>query len=188
MGDIIVRQRAVEGILMRDESDWNVIAPRARIRSIGSPVIHRPIQVPRTSVVGDWIIASGLFSNPKHRGHNARFPRVTLYCRVGTGRDENLRFHFEQCLLTQPHCVLGKIRRRRVGRSGLFIPESFRGDSDSQTETSREKSPHVKAPASSIRSPAIRQDNFSELILPSFPIQLRLSNVSRLNWRSSGLG
>src|SRR5207253_10949371 len=63
MGDIIVRQRAVEGILMRDESDWNVIAPRARIRIVGSAIIHRTIEVPRTSVVGDWIIASCLFAN-----------------------------------------------------------------------------------------------------------------------------
>src|SRR5262249_48892024 len=36
-----------------------------------------------------------------------------------------------------------EIRGRRVGRSGLFIPEDFRGASNCNTETNREKSLHA---------------------------------------------
>src|SRR6266404_6676903 len=95
MRDIVIRQRAVERILFRNKRHRNVIAPRARLGVIVSPVIRRPIKVPGTSIVGDRIIASGLFSNPKHCGDNVRLPRITLDRWTGTRRDKNLRLHFE---------------------------------------------------------------------------------------------
>src|SRR5436190_4441670 len=142
--DIVVWQRAVEGIQLGNKRHGDVISPRARVGIIVSTVIRGPIKVPATPVIGDGIIASSLFSNPKDGRYDVRFPRVTLDCRAGTGGDENLRFHFEQCLLPQFHRILGKVCRGRVGRSRLFVPEDFRGASNSQTETSRKKSPHHK--------------------------------------------
>jgi hypothetical protein len=74
-----------------------------------------------------------------------------------------LRFHLEQCLLPQFHCVFGKVCRGCIRGSGLFISESFRNNKDRQTQTNRKKSPHVKAPASFIRFGAFRQAQFSEV-------------------------
>src|SRR6478735_10363412 len=45
---IVVRQRDVEGILPRDERDWNIIPARAWLRVICAPVIRCPVQIPRT--------------------------------------------------------------------------------------------------------------------------------------------
>ncbi len=139
MRDIVVWQRAVEGIQLGNKRHGDVISPRARVGIIVSTVIRGPIKVPATPVIGDGIIACSLFSNPKDGRYDVRFPRVTLDCRAGTGGDENLRFHFEEGLLPQSHRILGKVCRRRVGRSRLFVPEDFRGASNSQTETSRKK-------------------------------------------------
>src|SRR6476469_113583 len=141
---VVVRQRDVEGILSRDERDWNVIPARARLRVVHAAVVRCPIEVPRTLVVRHRIISASLFPHPEHRGHNIHFPRIPLDRRARAGRDKNLRFNFEQRLLPQPHCILGKIRRGSVGRSGLLVPEDFRGTSNRQTQTSRKKSPHYK--------------------------------------------
>ena len=142
--DIGLGQREVERVLPRYKRDWNVIPARARLRVVCAPVIRRPIQIPRTLEVRHRIVSAGLFPHPEHRGNDIHFPRVTLDRWAGTGRDKDLRFHFEQRLLSQLHRVLREIPRRRVGRSGLFVPEDFRGASNRQTETGRKKSPHYK--------------------------------------------
>ena len=133
MRNIVVRERTIKGVLPRNKGDWNVIPPRTGVWVIVSPVIRRPIEVSTASVVGDRIIASGLFSDPKYRGNNVRLPRVALDRRSRTGRDEHLWFHLEQRLLPQFHCVPGEICRSRVRRSRLFIPEDFRDASNCQT-------------------------------------------------------
>src|SRR4029077_2863703 len=92
MGDVVVRQRDVEGILPRDERNWNVIPARARLWVVRAAVIRCPIEVPRTLVVRHRIVSAGLFPDPKHGGNNVHFPWVTLDRRAGTGRDQDLRF------------------------------------------------------------------------------------------------
>src|SRR6476469_9757153 len=144
MRDVVIRQRDVEWILPRDECNWNVIPARARLRVVRAAVIRCPIEVPRSLEVRHRIVSAGLFPHPEDRRDNIHFPRVPLDRRAGDGRDKNLRFHFDQRLLPKLHCVLGEIPRRRVGRSGLFVPEDFRGTSNRQTKTSRKKSPHYK--------------------------------------------
>src|SRR5207247_3446303 len=116
MGDMVVRERTVKGVLLRNKGYWNVIPPRTGVWVIVPPVIRRPIEVPRAPVVGNRIIASGLFSDPKHRGNNVHLPRVALDRRSRTGRNKHLRFHVDHCLLPQFHCVLGEIRGGRVRR------------------------------------------------------------------------
>src|SRR5438105_1850755 len=66
--DVVIRQRTVEWILMGNKSDRNIIAPGRRIGIIESTVRRRPIRVPRALVIGHRIVASGLLSDPKHRG------------------------------------------------------------------------------------------------------------------------
>ena len=144
MRDVVIRQREVERILPRDERDWNVIPARAWLRVVRAAIIRCPIKIPRTLVVRHRIVSARFLTHPEHRRYDIHFPRIPLDRRAGAGRDEDLWFHLEHRLLPQLHCVLGEVRRRRVGRSGLFVPEDFRGDSNSQTETSRKKSPHYK--------------------------------------------
>src|SRR5262245_56211318 len=141
--DVVIRQREVERILPRYERDWNVIPARARVRDVCAAVIRCPIKIPRTLVVRHRIVSAGLFPHPKYGGDNIHFPRIPLDRRAGTGRDKDLRFHFQQRLLPQLHRVFREIRRSRVGRSGLFVPEDFRGASNCKTETNREKSLHA---------------------------------------------
>src|SRR6516165_10212653 len=143
VSDVVIRQRAVERILPRDKRDWDVIPARARVRGIRAAVIRRPIVIPRTLVIRHRIVSAGLFPHPKYGGDNIHFPRVPLDRRTGTGRDKDLRFHFEQRLLPQLHRVPREIGSCRVGRSGLFVPEDFWGASNCKTETNREKSLHA---------------------------------------------
>ena len=171
MRDVVIRQRDVEGILPRDERNWNVIPARARLRVVRSAVISCPIEVPRTLVVRHRIVSAGLFPHPEDRRHNVHFPGITLDRRVGTGRDKDLRFHFEHGLFPQLHCVLGKIRGRSIGRSGLLVPEDFRGTRNRQTETSRKKSPHYKRRHPLSDSPLLGKPN-----LPMERVQTRLQN------------
>src|SRR5204863_1437588 len=135
---IVVRQRTVKGILLGNKGYWNVVAPCTGVRGIGSAIILRPIKVPGTFVVWNRIVASGLFSNPKHRGHDIALPRITLDRRTRARRDKNLRLYFEQSLLAQFHCVLCKVGRRGIRRSGLLVGLSRANNS--QTQTSRKKS------------------------------------------------
>ena len=128
MRHIVVRQRKVKRVLLRNKSYWNVIPACARIRAIVSTVIRRPVKVPSTPVVGNRIVGSGLFSNPKDGRHDVRFPGVTLDRRMGTGWNKDLRLHLEQCLLPQFHRVLGEVCRGRVWGSGLFV--GFNGASN----------------------------------------------------------
>src|SRR5882757_2632609 len=144
MRDVVVRQRDVEGILPRDEGYRNVIAARARLRAVRTAVIRCPIKIPTTLVVRHRIVSARFLTHPEHRRYDTHFPRVTLDRRVRAGRDKDLWFHLEHRLLPQLHCVLGEIRRGSVGRSGLLVPEDFRGASNRQTETSRKNSPHYK--------------------------------------------
>src|SRR5262249_44595295 len=141
--DVVIRQRKVERILSRDKRDWNVIPARTRVRGVRASVVRRPVQIPRTLVVRYRIVSAGLLPHPKHGGDNIHFPWIPLDRRAGTGRDKDLRFHFQQRLLPQLHRVLREIGRRGVGRSGLFVPEDFRGASNCKTETNREKSLHA---------------------------------------------
>src|SRR5215475_7378402 len=159
---VVIRQRDIKRILFRDKRDWNVIPARARLRVVRAAVIRRPIKIPRTLIVRHRIVSTGFFPHPKYGGDNIHFPRVSLDRRAGTGRDKDLRFHFQQRLLPQLHRVFREIRRRRVGRSGLFVPEDFRGASNCKTETNREKSLHAGRPVS-IRFPALRQGKSSGL-------------------------
>src|SRR4026208_1685853 len=130
MRDIIIGQRTVKRVLLRNKSYRDVIASCTGIRSIGSTVILCPIKVPGTFVVWNRIIATGLFTNPKYRGDDIALPRITLDRRTRAGRDKNLRLYFEQRLFAQFHCILGKIGRRGIRRSGLLVPEDFRGASN----------------------------------------------------------
>ena len=171
MRHVVIRQREVERILPRNERYWNVIAACARLRVVRAAVIRCPIKIPRTLVVRHRIVSARLFTHPEHRRYDIHFPRVTLDRRAGAGRDKDLRFHLEHRLLPQLHCVLGKIRRRRVGRSGLLVPEDFRGASNRQTETGRKKSPHYKRRHLLSDSPLLGKPN-----LPVEWIQTRLQN------------
>jgi len=165
MRNVVVREREVEWILPRDESYWNVIPARARLRVVRAAIATRPFQVPRAPVVRHRIISAGFLAHPEHGGDNVHFPRVTLDCRVRTGRDKNLWFHLEQCLLPQFHCVLGEIRRRRVGGSRLLVPEDFRGASNRQTETGRKKSPHHKRRNLLSDSPLLGKANLPKTVM-----------------------
>src|SRR5213594_1817652 len=200
--NVVVRQRKIEGILFWNKRHGDVIASRASIRIIGSAVVCRPIEIPRAFIIGNWIIAPGLFANPKDGRHDIRFPRVTLDRRARTGRDKNLRFNFEQRLLPQFHRILGKICRSRIWGSGLLIPEKFWDDKDRQAQTDRKKSPHYKRrhllsdvgpsgkpnfPVSLLRTAAVRTP-FEARRLCADLAQPRLSNVSPLNCRSSASG
>ena len=91
--DVVVRQRAVEWILMGNESDRDIIAPGRRIGVIESTVCSGPIRVPRALIVGHRVIASRLFSNPKHRGHDVAFPREASRRRARGRWHEHLRLH-----------------------------------------------------------------------------------------------
>src|SRR6516225_10110685 len=143
VGYVVIRKREVERILPRNERNGNVIPARTRLRVVGPAVIRRPIKVPAALVIRYRIVSAGLFPHPEHRGDNIHFPRVPLDRRAGTGRDKDLRFHFEQRLLPQLHRVSREIGRRRVGGSRLLVPEDFRGASNCKTETNREKSLHA---------------------------------------------
>lgn len=121
MGDIVIWQRTVEWILTGNEGHWDIVAPRRGVGGVKATVVAGPIRVPGAPVVRHRIVACGLFSNPKDRRHNVRFPRKTLGRRARTCRDKNLRFYLKQRLLPQPHCIFGKIRRRRVGGGRLFV-------------------------------------------------------------------
>src|SRR5215470_18735535 len=121
MRDVVVRQRAIEWILMRDESDWDITASRTWIRIIGSAVIRRPIEVPRTPIVGHRIVPSRFFANPKYSRDNIQFPRIARRHGMRACWHENLWLHLEQRLLPELHRIFGKIRRRRVRRRGLFV-------------------------------------------------------------------
>src|SRR6476660_3232057 len=202
MRDIVVRQRKIEGILFWNKRHGPIIASRASIRIIGSAVIRRPIQIPRAFIIGNRIIATGLFSNPKDSRHDIRFPWVTLDRRARTGGDKNLRFNFDQRLLPQFHRILGEICRRRIWRSGLLIPEKFWDDKDRQAQTDRKKSPHYKRRHLLSDFGLVGKANFPvspnaqrRLCAPFAvrcpcpdPAQPRLSTVSRLNCRSSTSG
>src|SRR5215470_568266 len=118
---IVVRQRTVKGVLLGNKSYWNVIPSSTGIRGIGSAIILRPIKVPGTSVVWNGVVASRLFSDPKHSGHDVGLPRITLHRRPRAGGDKNLWLYFEQGLLPQFHCVFRKICRRRIRRSRLLV-------------------------------------------------------------------
>src|SRR5262249_25404918 len=74
MRDIVVRQRAIEWILVRYKRYGNIIPPGRRIGIIKATVTVGPIRVPGTSVVGNWIITPGFFTNPKHRRYDIRLP------------------------------------------------------------------------------------------------------------------
>ena len=141
--DVVIRQCEVERVLPRDERDWNVIPAGSRLWSVRAAVIRRPIKVPATFVVRHRIVSASFFPHPEHSSHDVRLPRIPLDRRAGTGRDKDLRFHFEQRLLPKLHRVLSEIGRGGVGRSGLFVPEDFRGASNCKTETNREKSLHA---------------------------------------------
>src|SRR5258707_1641714 len=164
MRDVVVRQRDVEGILPRDEGYRNVIAARARLRAVRTAVIRCPIKIPTTLVVRHRIVSARFLTHPEHRRYDIHFPRVPLDRRSGAGRDKNLRFHFDQRLLPKLHCVLGEIPRRRVGRSGLFVPEDLRGTSNRQTETSRKKS-HYKRRHLLSDPPLLGKANFPKTLL-----------------------
>ena len=110
VGDVVVRQRTVKWVQLRNKCHRNVISPRAGLGIIISAIIRRPIKVPSTFVIWDGIITSCLFSNPKYRGDNIGLPRVTLHCRTRAGRNKNLRLHFEQCLLPKFHCGTSRSR------------------------------------------------------------------------------
>src|SRR4029077_4168399 len=58
--NIVIRQRAVERILPRDEGYWNVIPSRARLRVVRPAVIPCPIEIPRTLVVRYRIVPARL--------------------------------------------------------------------------------------------------------------------------------
>src|SRR5438132_1655282 len=79
--------------------------------------------------------------------------------------DHERRFRLEQCLLPQFHCVLGEIRRRRVGGSRLLVPEDFRGASNRQTETGRKKSPHHKRRNLLSDSPLLGKANLPKTVM-----------------------
>src|SRR5262249_30960290 len=60
MRHIVIRQCAVEWILLRHKRNGDIIAPCARVGVIVSTVIPLPIIVPGTPIVWHRIIASGL--------------------------------------------------------------------------------------------------------------------------------
>src|SRR5262249_50701003 len=152
MRHVVVRQRTIEGILSRNESDRNVAASRGSFRIIEAAVIRLPIQIPGTAKVRDWIIASGLFADPEDRRHNVCFPGITLHRWPGTCRHEYLRLHFEQRLLAQLHRVLGKIRSRRVWRARLFFC-TRRTDRASADQKSKNSSHRQRLPFFYLISP-----------------------------------
>src|SRR5215471_2966073 len=141
--DVVIRQREVERILLRDKRDWYVIPARARLWTVRAAVIRRPIEIPATLVVRYRIVSARFFPHPKHGGDDIHFPRIPLDSRSRTRRDKHLRFHFDQRLFPQLHRVLREICCGGVRRSGLFVPEDFRGASNCKTETNRDKSLHA---------------------------------------------
>jgi hypothetical protein len=160
MRDIVVGQCTVKGVLLGNKSYWNVIPPCTGIRRIGSTIVLHPTKVPGTSVVGNWVVAPCLFSNPKNSGHDIGLPGITLHRRTRAGRDKNLRLDFEQGLLPKFHCVLREVGRRRIRGSGLLVPKDLRGASNRENGKSRKKSPHLQTPPPSSRFPAFRQAEF----------------------------
>ena len=82
MCDIVVRQRAVERVLARNERYRNIIAPGRWIGVIDAAIVLFPLLVPNA-------LAYLFFADPKDSGHDAGLPRVTLY---GRGRVKRCRF------------------------------------------------------------------------------------------------
>src|SRR5262245_15896569 len=104
--EIVVRQRAVEGILCRDEGYRNVIEPGTCLGIIGSTVTAFPFRVPDAPVIAS-------FPNPKHGGDDVQFPCITLYRWTGTRGYEDLGLNLIERLFLQLHGVLRKVRGSR---------------------------------------------------------------------------
>src|SRR6266404_9885571 len=94
MSHVVVRQRAIERILPRNECHWDVATPRRALRVIEPTVIRLPIQIPRAPEIGHRIVSARLFTNPEHRRYDVGFPWITLDRRARTGRDKHLRLDF----------------------------------------------------------------------------------------------
>src|SRR5438552_9958262 len=58
VGDVVIRQRAVEWILVRYEGYGNIIASRRGIRCIEAAIISRPIEIPRASVIRHRVVSA----------------------------------------------------------------------------------------------------------------------------------
>src|SRR4029450_11193281 len=90
-------------------------------------------------------------------------------------------------LLPQLHRVLGKIPCGSVGRSGLLVPEDFRGASNRQTETGRKKPPHYKRRNLLSDSPLLGKPNLAETCPQPLPLPCRQRQSQPQKWLELGL-
>ena len=88
---IVVRECAVKRVLLRCKFYRDVIAPMGRIRIIETAVAFGPLFIPRTCVIGDEVMSTWLFADPKDRGYNICFPRIRP-CTKRAGRFSDDRF------------------------------------------------------------------------------------------------
>src|SRR5215217_4334477 len=101
---IIVRKRAVKGILSRREFHRNVIAAVSRIRIIDAAVVFGPLRIPTAYAIWNRVLGSRLLANPKDCCYDLFFPRealswlTPLSCQLA-GR-ECERSNIERTLLT----------------------------------------------------------------------------------------
>src|SRR4029077_16177664 len=75
---IIVRKRAVKGILTRREFYRNVIAAMRRIRIVHPPIILGRFLFPGAYPVGNGIVTSRFLADPEDSCYNLTFPREPL--------------------------------------------------------------------------------------------------------------
>src|SRR5262249_16325378 len=68
--DIVIRQRAVERILLRNECDGYVIPARPGVRVVRPAIATRPFQVPRASVIRHRVVSAGFFPHPENGRDN----------------------------------------------------------------------------------------------------------------------
>src|ERR1700724_988035 len=75
---VVIRQRAVKGILTRCEFYRCVIASVRRIGVVKASVTFGPLFVPAALAIRYRIIFGGLFADPEDRGHDLPLPGISF--------------------------------------------------------------------------------------------------------------
>src|ERR1700731_1714916 len=99
---VVVRQRAVKGILAWCEFYRRVVASVRRIGVVKPSVTFGPLVVPAARAIRHRIIFGWLFTNPENRGYDLSFPWITFAglrrCRAQTIWGEHQRVNADNRL------------------------------------------------------------------------------------------
>src|SRR5262249_43825836 len=105
---VIVRKRAIKWVLPRCKFYGDIIGPISRIRVVETAIVFCPLFVPRTCAVGNKIVSTWLFADPKECGYDICFPRI-LTRRSNGGSFSGERFVFDGFSLSSK----GRIKSRK---------------------------------------------------------------------------